>query len=1048
MPNELKLLIEQKLCEQLIDLTIPSKIAAVYKSIISLWDYFGRLMKSESSCLTINPFYEDGYTFLLTESYIGNIDRVKSLLARNVDVNIKSRHGETALMLASQQGHHVVVQMLLDHVADLKITLPNGLTPLMLASLSGHARIVEILLKYGADINTEVGNGLNAILLAVLRNHFHVVEIFLTQKLESIKVETLSRALLLATDKGYTKVVDMILRYRRIDDGLLFAFCEHKHRILDVYFKYFDINTKDESGWTLLHYAANKGDDLNVEYLLKMRANINSQSRQYGESVLALATKNGHFKTVDLLLKNGANVDGINYAGQSHLMQAAESGKSEIVQLLLKNGADINKFDNTGFIALQSAVIFGHYNCVELLLKNHARVNHQSNNGASALIIAATKRHYNIVKLLLAYGADVHQFDENNNNALKIALQVGDTETIKLLLKHGATVNTDNKFTEDAPSYTEKQGSHDDGERNLLALNTNDESFITLKDIVYALTTIPISIIVAALLILFLARKICLHQITQIKPTLTLQNKMIAVISFYWDFFFDITNTPLLLQNVWGCDKTCQPIESGFFRLLNFRGKLHSLTHVQEVSPNCNGCLVMSEIDRESLQNSNIYLEFLLLVEYIKRIVNIIDEKLAENVNVKDVDTLRVLRNLSIEVSVTLGSAVNPQLSSSDQDVSLQLDNIKIKTDILSGKKINLSQMANEDSIKVTEPQLICSMFGLNILFEKYLLDLDTEFIDHRDLLHVLSRWLENNVKAIEETDQSVSLYDCMLRIGLSDESANRYTDYVGEEFVNMYSLLYWITKYFKGLILSNPLTTEITSAHLFENTSSYNIWETCDIQRTDYDTLFTIKVLNLQSQSNFTLEDLEMANNKVKKLRKKLNGEICHYYYHATSLQFAEDIIQNGIRVEEGEKRLDFSHGGGFYVINNFKTAMKWTRRFKQHNPAQAVIIYKVLETEMESGKGLKFDDVIEWRQVVTACRKGFPRSPEVSKIRDKLRRADYIEGFLCSNGRQVTYGADPEIYQDGEFRPIQTCIVNDDFARSFGSHSNIFGIVIFRNI
>lgn len=80
----------------------------------------------------------------------------------------------------------------------------------------------------------------------------------------------------------------------------------------------------------------------------------------------------------------------------------------------------------------------------------------------------------------------------------------------------------------------------------------------------------------------------------------------------------------------------------------------------------------------------------------------------------------------------------------------------------------------------------------------------------------------------------------------------------------------------------------------------------------------------------------------------------------------------------------------------------MKWSRTFKSHNGAQAVIIYKILETEMEAGNGLHLNDVTEWKQVVTACRKGF-RCSGGGQIKDRLRRVNFIQGDICSNGPDI---------------------------------------------
>lgn len=50
---------------------------------------------------------------------------------------------------------------------------------------------------------------------------------------------------------------------------------------------------------------------------------------------------------VDLLLKNGANVNIGDYYGRSPIYMAARNGNKNIVQMLISKGADVNLADDT-----------------------------------------------------------------------------------------------------------------------------------------------------------------------------------------------------------------------------------------------------------------------------------------------------------------------------------------------------------------------------------------------------------------------------------------------------------------------------------------------------------------------------------------------------------------------------------------------------------------------------------------------------------------------------------------------------------------------------
>ena len=56
-------------------------------------------------------------------------------------------------------------------------------------------------------------------------------------------------------------------------------------------------------------------------------------------------------------------------------MLASENGHFQVVELLLKEHADINQQEEDGWTALMLASENGHFQIVELLLKEHADIN-------------------------------------------------------------------------------------------------------------------------------------------------------------------------------------------------------------------------------------------------------------------------------------------------------------------------------------------------------------------------------------------------------------------------------------------------------------------------------------------------------------------------------------------------------------------------------------------------------------------------------------------------------------------------------------------------
>ena len=87
----------------------------------------------------------------------GNVDRVRDLLDRGADVNVRNHKGQTALHCAARAGFVEIVDLLLDRGADVSATDDDGRTPLaaaMRSTVRDKARIVAVikLLKTaGAD---------------------------------------------------------------------------------------------------------------------------------------------------------------------------------------------------------------------------------------------------------------------------------------------------------------------------------------------------------------------------------------------------------------------------------------------------------------------------------------------------------------------------------------------------------------------------------------------------------------------------------------------------------------------------------------------------------------------------------------------------------------------------------------------------------------------------------------------------------------------------------------------------------------------------------
>ena len=77
----------------------------------------------------------------------------------------------------------------------------------------------------------------------------------------------------------------------------------------------------------------------------------------------------------------------------------------ETVDLLIRNGADINARKNDQMTPLHSAATLGYAQIAEMLLQNKADVNARDNKRNTPLHFAARIADYGVIEILLRYGA-------------------------------------------------------------------------------------------------------------------------------------------------------------------------------------------------------------------------------------------------------------------------------------------------------------------------------------------------------------------------------------------------------------------------------------------------------------------------------------------------------------------------------------------------------------------------------------------------------------------------------------------------------------------
>lgn len=127
---------------------------------------------------------------------------------------------------------------------------------------------------------------------------------------------------------------------------------------------------------------------------------------QKGDSLLMLATYNGHLEATRVLLAHGADPELINDRGQTPLMAAAFKGDMQVAELLLKRGAHTETAGPAGKTALTLAAMFNRTEMVDLLLAHHANLHVRDVDGLSvadaARVMGAEQTRLQLEDLLSA----------------------------------------------------------------------------------------------------------------------------------------------------------------------------------------------------------------------------------------------------------------------------------------------------------------------------------------------------------------------------------------------------------------------------------------------------------------------------------------------------------------------------------------------------------------------------------------------------------------------------------------------------------------------
>ncbi len=134
------------------------------------WKVFSLLL--DATGIELNARSRNGDTALMIAAFNGETAAALRLVEKGAEIN---RPGWTALHYAAASGSLSIVRHLLEHSAYIDAESPNKTTPLMMAARAGHEKVVLMLLEEGADVLLKNELGLDAVDFAKSQERTRIV---------------------------------------------------------------------------------------------------------------------------------------------------------------------------------------------------------------------------------------------------------------------------------------------------------------------------------------------------------------------------------------------------------------------------------------------------------------------------------------------------------------------------------------------------------------------------------------------------------------------------------------------------------------------------------------------------------------------------------------------------------------------------------------------------------------------------------------------------------------------------------------------------------
>ncbi len=153
-------------------------------------------------------------------------------------------------------------------------------------------------------------------------------------------------------------------------------------------------------------------------------------------TLIQMAFSEAYPKAVELLLKNGAKVEGMDLQGRDPIVVSL--GNLPLLSVLLDGDLDLNQPDSEGIPPIHHAITSHATEAFIMLIDAGAKIDSLDKLSCTPLLCAVENDELPMVKILLKKGADMNGYDSFGDTALHKATCRKDAECVQFLLKHDA----------------------------------------------------------------------------------------------------------------------------------------------------------------------------------------------------------------------------------------------------------------------------------------------------------------------------------------------------------------------------------------------------------------------------------------------------------------------------------------------------------------------------------------------------------------------------------------------------------------------------------